>query len=360
MVSPAPGTTLSGASQLFTWTAAGSATGYAIYAGSTMGGYDYYASLVGGTSQNVTGLPTNGSTVWVRLWTNFASGWQLRDYSYTAGSNSAATMTSPVPGTTLAGASQFFAWTTATGATGYAIYAGSSAGAYNYYASLTGGTSQNVTGFPTNGSTVWIRLWTNSASGWTFIDYPYTASSGGGGSAATMMSPVPDTTLAGASQLFTWTTSAGATGYAIYAGSSVGSYNYYASLAGGTSQNVTGLPTNGSTVWIRLWTNSGSGWTFIDYSYTASNGGAGAAVMLNPAPGTHLPGGTTNFSWNAVAGATGYALYVGSSPGTFQYYGALVAGTSQSVPGVPASGPIWVRLWTNFPGGWLFNDYLYS
>src|SRR6185295_16569384 len=106
-----------------------------------------------------------------------------------------------------------------------------------------------------------------------------------------------------------------------------GAYNYYASLVAGTTQNVTGLPTNGSTVWIRLWTNSAAGWTFIDYSYVAGAGGA-AAVMASPAPGSDLPGGTTNFSWNAVAGATGYALYVGSSPGSYQYYGALVAGTS--------------------------------
>ena len=36
------------------------------------------------TSQAVSGLPANGSTIYVRLWTLLAGVWQYNDYSYTA------------------------------------------------------------------------------------------------------------------------------------------------------------------------------------------------------------------------------------------------------------------------------------
>ena len=44
--------------------------------------HDASASLT--TSATVTGLPTTGGSVWVRLYTQFASGWQSTDYSDTA------------------------------------------------------------------------------------------------------------------------------------------------------------------------------------------------------------------------------------------------------------------------------------
>jgi hypothetical protein len=363
VISPGPNITLTGASQPFTWTAAQGATGYAVYAGSSAGAYNYFSSLFTGTSGTVTGLPTNGSTVWIRLWTNFSGTWQFIDYQYTSatGGGGGATMVSPAPNTTLGGASQTFVWTTAAGATQYAIYAGSSVGAYNYFSGLLSGTSGNVTGLPTNGSTVWIRLWTNFGGTWQFIDYPYTAvTGGGGGSPATMTSPAPGSALAGASQAFSWTSAQGTTGYAIYAGSSVGAYNYFSGLFSSASGNVTGVPTNGSTVWIRLWTNFSGSWQFIDYQYMAANGGGGVspATMISPAPGSNI-GGTVNFTWTTAAGTTGYGLYVGTTPGGYNVFAGLTNSNMQSVANVP-SGTLYVRLWTNFASGWQFVDYSYQ
>jgi hypothetical protein len=272
------------------------------------------------------------------------------------GGGTPASISSPPPGSVLSGPCQLFTWNAAAGATQYAIYAGSTPGGYNYFASLVAGTSITVPGLPTNGSTVYIRLWTDFNGTWQFFDYAYTAASGG--TPASISSPPPGSVLSGSSQLFTWNAAAGATGYAIYAGSTQGAYNYFASLFTGTSGTATGLPTNGSTVWIRLWTNFSGTWQTNDYTYTAANGG-GAAAMTSPAPGSDI-GGTVNFTWNAVAGATGYALYVGTQGvATYDVYGALVGGTSQSVPNVPG-GTIYVRLWTNFAGGWQFVDYVYQ
>ena len=35
------------------------------------------------------------------------------------------------------------------------------------------------------------------------------------------------------------------------------------------SRTVSGLPTNGSTIYVRLWSLIGSTWQFTDYTYTA-------------------------------------------------------------------------------------------
>ncbi|MBN2233785.1 MAG: S8 family serine peptidase, partial [Opitutales bacterium] len=71
MVSPVDGATLSGSSQEFTWTANGAAvTNWFVRAGNAQGDSSYFLSgtLSGETlTTNVTGLPTDGSSVWVRL-----------------------------------------------------------------------------------------------------------------------------------------------------------------------------------------------------------------------------------------------------------------------------------------------------
>jgi serine protease len=56
-----------------------------LYVGTTPGG----AQLVNvdrGTSLNATatGLPTNGSTLYVRLWSMVSGSWMYNDYTYTA------------------------------------------------------------------------------------------------------------------------------------------------------------------------------------------------------------------------------------------------------------------------------------
>jgi len=56
------------------------------------------------------------------------------DYSYTAEANVPATMTSPSQGSTFAGSSVTFNWTSETGATGYYLWIGSTGvGSNNIY-----------------------------------------------------------------------------------------------------------------------------------------------------------------------------------------------------------------------------------
>ena len=73
-ITPPDGSTLTGASQAFSWT--GDFLEYWMYVGTSVGAKDIYnsGSLGTATSTTVTGLPTDGSTVYVRLWDREAAG----------------------------------------------------------------------------------------------------------------------------------------------------------------------------------------------------------------------------------------------------------------------------------------------
>ncbi len=91
-------------------------------------------------------------------------------------------------------------------------------------------------------------------------------------------------TLTGASYTFAWNTGAGATQYRLWVGSAPltsdpSSADIYRSVAlTGTSQNVTGLPTDGSNVYVRLYSYINSAFQSVDYTFVAAS--AGVATHL--------------------------------------------------------------------------------
>jgi hypothetical protein len=85
LTSPAPGSTLTGSSVTFAWSAATGATTYWIDVGTNAVGFNLYGQNVGlATSQTVTGLPSGGGTIYVRLWSLLNGLWQYNDYTYKA------------------------------------------------------------------------------------------------------------------------------------------------------------------------------------------------------------------------------------------------------------------------------------
>ena len=82
MISPAPGSTLTGFSTTFTWTTGSGVSYYYLWIGTTSGGNDLAQIGASGTSTTVS-LPTNGAPVYVRLWSVINGGLQYHDYSYT-------------------------------------------------------------------------------------------------------------------------------------------------------------------------------------------------------------------------------------------------------------------------------------
>ncbi len=121
-----------------------------------------------------------------------------------------------------------------------------------------------------------------------------------------------------------------------------------------TTANVSGLPTDGSTVYVTLYSFVGGQWLSNAYTYTAFNLGGSLGVITSPVPNSTLTGSTVTFTWTAGAGASAYWLDAGSSPGGNQYYqsGNLGNVTTTTVSGLPTDGstvyvdPVLVRGWT--------------
>ncbi len=94
-------------------------------------------------------------------------------------------------------------------------------------------------------------------------------------------------------------------------------------------------------------------------AFRAAAGGTKAA-MTSPAQGSTL-GSSATFVWNTGSGVSEYYLYVGTSSGASNIYGASNGtSTSRTVSGLPSSGTIYVRLWSLISGTWQYNDYTYA
>jgi len=284
--------------------------------------------------------------------------------SGTAEPPAAAPMVSPSPGSILTSASTTFTWSAVpAGATAYYLWIGSTPGGYDL-ANMGPFTGTNATvTLPTNGTMIYVRLWTffNGGATQLYNDYTYTEFAP---SAAAITSPSNGSTLTSASTTFNWNAgTGGVTAYYLWIGTTAGGYD----LANtgpftGTSATVT-LPTNGTTIYVRLWTliNGGATQLHNDYTYIEATPAGGA--ITSPSPGSTLLSASTTFNWNAgTGGVTAYYLWVGTTAGGYDLANTgPFTGTSATVT-LPTSGaPIYVRLWTLINGGaiQLHNDYTY-
>jgi len=173
---PAPGSALTSSSATFTWSPGIGPTEYMLYLGSTgvRSNNLYNSGPTTATSVNVTDLPTNGETIYARLYSLIGGAWRSLDYTYKA--VSLATLTSPGPNSTLAGSSVTFAWSAGTGVTKYELYLGSGKGTGDlYHSGYTTARSVNVAGLPVDGRKIYARLYSYVGGAWQYLDYIYTA-----------------------------------------------------------------------------------------------------------------------------------------------------------------------------------------
>jgi glucose/arabinose dehydrogenase len=85
ITSPTPGATLPGSIVTFNWTAGTGVTRYQLDVGTAPAGTQVFSSgPVASLSATVTGVPTNGGTVYVRLWSSIGGNWEYDDYTYHA------------------------------------------------------------------------------------------------------------------------------------------------------------------------------------------------------------------------------------------------------------------------------------
>jgi hypothetical protein len=364
ITSPTPGSTLTSASTTFTWNVGPTGTtGYGLNVGTSFGAADLVnIGPLSGASVTVN-LPTNGATIYVRLWTILNGTTYLsNDYTYTEFTQLASAITSPTPGSTLTSASTTFTWNAGpAGTTGYGLNVGTSPGAADLVnIGPLSGTSVTVN-LPANGATIYVRLWTIfSGTTYFYNDYTYTEFTQ---PASAITNPAPGSTLTSASTTFTWNAGrAGTTGYGLNVGTSPGAADLVnIGPLSGTSATVT-LPTNGAAIYVRLWTIlNGTTYFYNDYTYTEFT--QSAAAITSPAPGSTLTSASTIFTWSPASGGTvSYGLNIGTSLGGADLVNIYPLSGNGANLTLPTNGQkIYVRLWTVFNGTtYLYNDYIYT
>jgi hypothetical protein len=125
----------------------------------------------------VTSLPDKGATVYARLYSMVEGKVQYNDYTYTEAvpAGAPATMSTPMPGSTLGTSNVQFTWTTGTGATEYNLYLGlngpGSSGLYTSGWVTT--TSFTAPSIPAKGATVYARLYSMVDGKIEYNDYTY-------------------------------------------------------------------------------------------------------------------------------------------------------------------------------------------
>ena len=370
MQMPTPGSTLTGSSVTFTWSTGSGATGYWVDIGNVAGGNQYYQSgnLGTVTSTTVNTLPTDGSTVYVTLYSLISGSWVSNQYTYTAFSpaSGAAVMQTPTAGSTLTGSSVTFTWSAGFGATAYWVDIGTSPSGNTLYQSGNLGNvlTKTVNGLPTDGSTVYVTLYSLINGSWVSNAYTYTAFNPASGRAV-MQTPTPGSTLTASTVTFTWSAGSGATAYWLDIGNVAGGNQYYQSgnLGNVLTKTVNGLPTDGSAVYVTLYSLISGSWVSNAYTYTAFNLASGRAVMQTPTPGSTLTGSSVTFTWSAGSGATAYWVDIGNVAGGNEYYqsGNLGNVLTKTVNGLPTDGSaVYVTLYSLISGSWVSNAYTYT
>jgi hypothetical protein len=336
----------------FTWNAVADASAYYLYVGSSVGASDLLNSgELQSLSASIAGLPVD-ATVHVRLWTKLGTTWRYRDYQFLAVGN-ATHLTHPVaddqavdPGTT-------FRWRKLLGAEKYYLYVGTAPGLSDVINSgETTRTSWPNT--PLSGSTnYYLRMHTRMVGGkWVSRDYVFRTDS-----LAVLAQPVSESADVDPSPEFSWTPVANAQKYYLYVGSSPGAKD----LVDSGETNALSLAPQplpgGFKLHARMWTKVNDVWRYRDSTFSTRP----APRFVNPRSGETGVGTATTMEWTEVAGASTYALSIGTTPGGKDILAdRQVSGTQTSVESLPQANALYARV-TSGSGSTLgFGDVVFT
>jgi hypothetical protein len=221
LASPQAGSTPSCSPTTFSWNPVTGADQYWLDVGSVVGGSDLWRGALTWISQVVNGVPSDGRTVYVQLFTHLNGAWlSPQRYTYTAPTGCVSQISSPFAGATLAGTVVDFVWNSVTVADQYWLDVGSGVGGSDLWRGALTSTSQLVSSLPCDGRTIYAQLFTHSNGAWAAPQrYTYTAPAG---CIARITSPTPGAMLPYAAVSFTWSAATGADQYWLDVGKSLG------------------------------------------------------------------------------------------------------------------------------------------
>jgi hypothetical protein len=240
-----------------------------------VGAYDigyFPAAGTTATSSTVTGLPTDGRTLYVRLYSAIGGNWYYHDYTYVAAAATAgASMISPANGSSLSGATQTFQWTSAPGRRFTSC--GSGIPRLPRRRLLPGRWNDRHVARGERPA----HRWQDPLHAPLFRDrrrvvLPRLHVCRSGRGRRLDDQPRERQLAVGATRTFQWNSAPGATLYQLWVGNSPGTYDvgyFPASGTTATSLTVNGLPTDGRTLYVRLYSLIGGVYYSRDYTYTS-------------------------------------------------------------------------------------------
>ncbi len=274
-------------------------------------------------------------------------------------------ITSPTPGSTLAGGSTTFTWSPGgAGATQYELRVGT--GGVNssdiYNSGIFTGT-QATANIPAYGVTVFVRLYYRVGNGaWNTIDYTYMES--GSPTLPSMTTPAPGSTLISATgNSFCWNPGQGPALFELRLGTTRGGsdvYNGAPATAATCASGIT-VPANAETLYAALDYELDGRWYSIDYTYVEP--GSQPPALTSPAAGSSPSGTNVNFSWSPGVGNDAYQLFVGTEGvgATNLFASGVITADQATVPSIPAYGvTVYVRLYYRHLSTWNSLDYTFT
>ncbi|MFC1612174.1 putative metal-binding motif-containing protein [Myxococcota bacterium] len=190
----------------------------------------------------------------------------------------------PTPGSTLSSTTVAFSWVANgrdvsewwlwVGPCNDAAYPGCGDDIQNS-GSLGTSTTTTLSGLPSDGSPIWVRLWYKTGGVWDSVVSRYTCAT----SVPEIISPVPGSTFSNTTAAFSWVANGrdvsewwlwvGPCNDATMGGCGDDIHNSGSLGITTTTTTVSGLPSDGGTIWARLWYMVGDDWHSVLAQYTS-------------------------------------------------------------------------------------------
>lgn len=346
-----------------------------------LGVYSQSQSTAASISVTATGLPTNGSTVYARLFADVNGNWTVSDKTYKAASGAPALSALSCTGSSFTGSATdtcIVALSSAAPSSGAQVTLASSNTAVTVPASVAVPAGNTSASFSAAISAV-----SSTQTG------TLTAASGGVSKALslTLNAATPALTLSAATLSFgnvslntptTKTVSLESSGTAslTISGLALSGTGFSAS---GIATPLTLAPNQTATLTVQFDpTSAGAAAGQVSITTNASSGAAqtialsgtgtsSTPTIISPAPGSALPGSSATFTWTTVSGVATYQLWLGTNAvgsGNIAVYSAAPSSASTisiTATGLPTTGgTVYARLFTDINGNWLASDYTYT
>ena len=176
-----------------------------------------------------------------------------------------AQMIVPVDGSVL-NPTQTFIWNQGNGVGDYFLEIGSCFECNDLVSEDEGLNLSRTVPLPVDGRLIYVTLFSWIGGNWYYIDYQYEAAQGPTGYPARMTSPASGSTLS-SRQTFTWDGGYNVDAFYLQIGTCEGCANMLDENEGQNLSRIVNLPSDGNTVFVRLFSLIQGTWWYYDYQY---------------------------------------------------------------------------------------------